>query len=211
MVQLDVAYVSQRDNQYDDGASGNVSCFPTAVSMCIHYCLEQSGLDRTAIGCRAEQQVEDFLNETMDSDEVASWMEETFPKNWWGWGVSSIREIFAVEEYVFNKLLGSRGYAASTTDQLTYEAYKAQIDSGMPCVLSGNFKSVSRVGGHMCCGIGYGDLNTIIVHDPFGSALKGYPTGQTQEQNDEDGYGIEYGQKLFMKANNKMTALIITK
>ena len=139
-------------------------------------------------------------------------MRKKFPASSWVWKYKP-RTVMAVEEYVFNRLMNPHGYKGIMTTNLTYEDYCSIIlSTKLPIVLSGNFSKISRVKGHIVCGIGYSNfgLEEVVVHDPYGSALKGYPKGQSQEDNDGDGFGVSYATRYFER-NKKghMYAIVI--
>ena len=205
----DFEYYSQRDNSI----APNISCFPTSMAMAMNHCLSLEGLDKEAIGCAADMQIEDYINESIESTEVKNWMKRNFRRSWWGWKYRNKRTIFSVEIKVFNLLMNPIGFTASYTGELTYDMYCAHMYyTSLPIVLSGNFKSVSRVGGHIVCGIGYNKkgLGEVIVHDPFGNALNGYPRGQSIARNNAAGTARQYGTRFFIR-NNKghMRAVMI--
>lgn len=202
-----VPYFTQRDNQYQP----NVSCFPTSMAMAMTYCLEQSGLNKTSVGCHDDMQLEDYLNELIYDDETKQWMVENQGRiGAWIWQYTR-RTVYPIEAYVFNRLMNDHGYSAELKT-LSYDKYCEIIETTqIPVVVGGNFSSVSRVGGHVCCGIGFNrvGLKELIVRDPFGSALKGYPKNQTDEQNKTDGFENAYGLRFY--GNGNFTSIVITK
>jgi len=207
----EVEHFSQRDNVYDP----YINCFPTSTSMGINYCLEIKGLDKTVIGCDPKVQIEDYVNQIMIDSSTTKWMKSNFGRSWWGWRYRR-QTIAIVNEYIFNLLMNRHGYKANFTTQLSYDQYCATIfKTKLPIIMSGNFSSVSRIKGHICCGVGFNriGLEELIVHDPYGSALKSYPKGQSLEENSEDGTYVQYSKKFFIKSKNPelMWGLIISK
>mgnify|MGYP001419365198 CR=1 FL=1 len=200
-----VPYYSQRDNQYQP----NVSCFPTSMAMAMAYCLDLIHLDKTAVGCHPNIQLEDYLNELIYDNQTKEWMIQNQGRiGSWIWKYQR-RTIYVIEAYIFNRLMNQYGYNSKYVD-LKYDDYCNNIENTkLPIIVGGNFSSVSRVGGHVCCGIGFNriGLPELIVRDPFGNALKGYPQNQSQEQNDKDGYENAYGLRFF--GNGKFASILI--
>lgn len=202
-----VPYFSQRDNKYQP----MVSCFPTSMAMAMAYCLMQAGKMYEDIGCHANTQLEDYLNELIYDDVTKKWMVDNQGRiGSWIWSYTR-RTIYEIEAYVFNRVMNNLGYRASYID-LTYDRYCELIElRQLPIVVGGNFKAVSRIGGHVCCGIGFNKigLKELIVRDPFGDALKGYPQNQTKEKNDQDGFEKAYGLRFYN--NGKFASVVFEK
>lgn len=202
-----VPYFSQRDNQY----MPNVSCFPTSMAMAMTYCLNLMNKTKEDVGCHSDMQLEDYLNECIYDDTTKQWMVENQGRiGSWIWQYTR-RTIYAVEAYVFNRLMNDIGFSADYVD-LTYDRYCYIIENTqMPIVVGGNFKAVSRIGGHVCCGIGFNKvgMKELIVRDPFGNALKGYPQNQSQTDNEKDGFENAYGLRFYNNGN--FASIVITK
>jgi hypothetical protein len=194
-----VPYYSQRDNK----VANFVSCFPTSMAMAMAYCLDDIGKNKTAVGCHSSMQLEDYINELIYDQVTKAWMVENQGKiGSWIWQYQR-RTIYAVEAYLFNRLMNALGFTA-THKVLSYDTYCTLLeDRRLPIVVGGNFSSVSRVSGHVCCGIGFNKvgLQELIVRDPFGNALKGYPRNQTDEQNEKDGFEVAYGLRFYGKGS----------
>jgi hypothetical protein len=170
---LKVSPKTQRDNLIAPG----YSCFPTSMGMATEYFLRLRGKDKTAIGCPVDAQIEDYLDAAL--------------------GSAVAREDPATESEVFNHYMTPHGVQATFT-HLTYQQLCAQIDNDIPVVIGGNFSSVSRIGGHINCCIGYDtDKQVVINNDPYGSAYKGYPNDISIEQSLADGAEVEYELKFF--------------
>lgn len=203
-----VDYFSQRDNKIKP----YVSCYPTSVAMAINYCLTLKKLDRTAIGCDIDTQIEDYINELFEDSETKAWIKEN--KKWLGFSDNSTaREFLFIENYMFNRLMNPIGYRSEGRLNVSFLEYcEIMEQTKLPIVLAGNFKSVSRIRGHVVCGVGFNKvgLKEVIVHDPFGSALKGYPKNQSLEQNNKDGSFVHYGTRFFVRnAKEHMYTIIV--
>lgn len=200
-----VPYFSQRDNQYDP----MVSCFPTSMAMAMTYCLTTKALDKISLGCQQQMQLEDYINEIIYDDKTTAHLKETKSKNWWGW-LYKRRTIFEIEEYVFNRLMRPFGFFATVFENMPYDKFCATIAMiQLPIILSGDFRSVSTVKGHIVCAIGFNKigLEEIIVNDPYGNAYKKYDPTAAKEGN-----GIAYSTRFFKKdAEGNMTGLLIEK
>lgn len=170
----------QIDNKYKP----YVSCAPTSLGMAMGYCLGKVGLDKRAVGCGLDMQIEDYINHLIDDADTQAWIKAN-DLRYGGWFQTYIRkgnaarQILAVDAYVFTRLmLNIAGFKATYRALAGYNDYCQTIQrTQLPVVVAGNFSSVSRVGGHVLCGIGYNrvGLQELIVNDPFGDALQGYP------------------------------------
>lgn len=193
---------TQRDNVIDP----SVSCFPTSVGMCADYCLTSIGKTKADIGCAPNMQIEDYFNQVISSKEVNDWMKANTSKlGSWIWNFKP-RTIFYVENYVFNMLMNPLGFKSVVSVDGDYDAFCSFISANkLPCVISGNFSSVSKVQGHMTCAHGFNKIGMkeIIVNDPWGDALTGYKS--------TDGANKSYGLKFFLKDKNKLNVLLISK
>lgn len=206
----DVGYLSQRDNKYIDPKSNtnvaSISCFPTSMAMIINYCLTQLGLDKNAIGCSQSVQVEDYINRLLDDSQTTAWMRKnTKSLGSWIWKYKR-RTIYALEVYIFNRLMKPLGYEAKAIYNVTYETICHILkQTELPMILGGNFKSVSRVGGHMNCLVGYNGigLKEFIVNDPYGNAFTNY--------RDQIGNYVTYPVKFYQRRNKKIFCIAITK
>lgn len=192
-----VTYLTQRDNEI----APSISCFPTSMGMVVETILRLLGLDKTAIGCASNMQTEDYINQCMDSKEVDTWLKDNISRiGRWVLNYKR-RTIYVIEAYVFNLLMNPYGYEATyksvTFDELCEILYTAKL----PCVVGGNFASVSSVKGHMVCAIGYNTIGIkeLIVHDPYGDALKGY--------KNIDGNARVYGSKFFEDSKGKINII----
>jgi hypothetical protein len=155
------------------------------------------------VGCSEDMQLEDYINLIVDDPETLVY----FKKNQVRYGSwilkyfinKNARTVFAVEEYVFNRLMNEHGFKAIVNTKMKYEDYCNHLETtNLPIILGGDFKSVSRVGGHMNCGIGFNStgLKEVIVNDPYGDALEGYPKLKVEEMKAE---AIRYPIKFFIK------------
>ena len=204
---------TQRDNQYlEQGKNvASISCFPTSVGMSAAYALSTIGLDKTAIGCGPEMQIEDYFNQTLSSPAIYKWEKSNVEKlGSWIWGYKP-RTIYAVEAQAFNMLMNPHGFKATARDDLNYASVCALLEKHkLPFVIGGNFKSVSKVDGHLNCLIGFNQigLQEFIVHDPYGDALLGYaPDKKTGKHN---GARRHYSAKFYERGKNKtMNVLVI--
>jgi len=195
-VELPVTHFSQRDNELKP----MVSCFPTSVAMMIDYLLQSKGKAKEDINCPGDTQLEDWINYQLQSAQTKQWMKRSKLGNWiWKFNP---REIYHVEAYMFNTLMIEHGYRARHK-AISFAQYCEQIQKAIPVVMGGNFKSTSRIGGHVVCGIGYiNNPDKIIVNDPFGDAKKGYPKGQDLKLNDENGRATIYDLAYFKNGKN---------
>jgi hypothetical protein len=203
----DVPAFTQMDNKYKP----HVSCFPTSLAMGMSYCLKLRGLDKTAVGCGRDEQLEDFINFLLEDSQTIKWIEDTNVK-YGGWFLPFLkkkmqRRILIVEAYLFNRLMSKFGYRARVNTFMTYDRYCVMIEEGYPVILVGDFSSVSRIGGHVVCGIGYDNtlgVREVIVNDPYGNALLGYP-----KEGEMLGSNVSYPLKLFFKSKNYMWGVIL--
>jgi len=208
-----VEYFSQRDNKYIDPNSktnvASISCFPTSLAMCMNYALKKIGLDKTAVGCASENQLEDYINRIIDDYETKQWMIKNQGRlGSWIWKYKR-RTLYAIEEYIFNRLMNQHGYKAEAKYNFTYETVCNVLkQTELPMVIGGNFSSVSKVQGHMNCCIGYNSigLKEFIVHDPYGNALKGYSQETIGKGND-----LRYPVKFFQKEKGYIYCVVISK
>lgn len=193
---------TQRDNKIDP----SISCFPTSSAMVMQYCLNLIGKGKEAVGCSSSMQLEDYINQVISSKEVDDWMKANTSKlGKWIWDYNK-RTIFCVEEYVFNLLMNPLGFKATSGVGITYKAFCDFISTNqLPCVISGDFRSVSKVQGHMNCVFGFNNvgIQTLLVNDPYGNALTGY--------KDQNGANMSYGLKFYLKAGNTLNVLLISK
>ena len=193
---------TQRDNAIEP----YVSCFPTAVGMSADYCLASVGKTKADIGCADNMQIEDYFNQVIGSKEVNDWMKANTSKiGKWIWNYKP-RTIFYVENYVFNLLMNPHGFKSTVSTEGTYDDFCTFMETHkLPCVISGDYGSVSKVRGHMTCARGFNriGMQEIIVNDPWGNALKGY--------KDLDGSNKSYGLKFFLKPGNKLNVLLVSK
>lgn len=193
----DVPYHSQRDNKYDP----SITCYPTSLSMVIAYILQLNNLDKTAIGCKQEQQLEDFLYKDIYSQETKDWMYETGFKSDLKPHTTAI-----IEEHIFNKHMKQYGYRCKFIQNATYDDYCFAIDKfQVPQLLHGKYPLKYKTLGHVVAGVGYNKLNkSFIINDPFGSWI-------TQYQN-VNGKEVEYPfGGIYIKQNNLMWMTSIIK
>jgi hypothetical protein len=188
---LDEHNNTQRDNKI----SPYYSCFPTSMAMASEYLLSLQKLTRADIGCQ-DGELADFYNQKLDDDNTTEYV-KSLGKNYQYLLTVTRREQPELEEFIFNRFMTSVGWNAKSK-KISYAEYCKEIDAGIPVVLGGNFSSVCRIGGHIVCGIGYDDeKKTVIVNDPYGSALKGYPNNVGIEQATKDGEAVEYPLTFF--------------
>lgn len=197
-----VEYFTQRDNKI----FASISCFPTSLAMCINYCLTQAGLNKSAVGCAPENQLEDYLNMILDDNETKQWMIKNQGRlGMWIWQYKR-RTLYAVESYIFNRLMNSLGYKSTESYNAGYQTVCNLLKQNeLPMVIGGNFSSVSSVGGHMVNLVGYNSigLKEFIVNDPYGNALTGY--------KDDKGEYVRYPSKFFEKSKGEIYCLVISK
>jgi hypothetical protein len=207
--------------QVDNVYSPYVSCFPTSLAMAIDYCLMLIGKEKIDVGCAEDMQLEDYINLIIDDPETIAYFKENQVK-YGSWILKyfknkNARTVFAVEEYVFNRLMNEHGFTAKVNTALTYEEYCQHIETfKMPIILGGDFSSIKRadpkakpIEGHMNCGIGFNStgLKEVIVNDPYGNALEGYPKLEAEEMEAE---AVRYPIKFFVKKDTmKMWGLMI--
>jgi len=201
---------TQVDNKY----APYISCFPTSMGMAMTYCLKSIGKSKIDVGCGPDMQIEDYINHLIDDQETQKWIKDNNVKygSWmlnYIWKGNAARQILYVETYVFNRLMQEHGFLAEAYTNLQYDQYCEKIEeNNCPIVISGNFSSVSRIKGHVTCGIGFNrkNLKELIVHDPYGNALDGYPKTEIKAT------GVRYPVKFFiMDKYNNMYANVIKK
>lgn len=184
----DVIYHTQRNNKNDP----YVTCYSTSISTVIDCILKTIGLDKGALGCPLEMQLDDFIYNEIYSKETKKWIRKNVSK--FGAWMLNVRPqtIAYVEEYIFNKFMNRYGYECKFKMNQTFFDYCKLIDeTGLPQILHGYFKPETKVGGHVIVGVGY-DIETIeasagflnpritatlesfIVHDPYGDANTKY-------------------------------------
>ena len=194
-----VPYFTQRDNKFEPF----VNCFATSNAMAITYCLSLIGKTKVDVGCSADIQLEDHIFEWTKSPQVDEWIKKTFKSNWFGWAyvkVNNKKVLWDVQQYIANQLLNPFGYQAKMNERMTYEDYCTLIvRTKCPILLGGDFRTVSTVQGHICCGVGFNPigLKEVIVHDPYGNALTGY-------YEKLKGNAVQYGERFFIKSNGFM-------
>jgi len=197
--------------QFDNKYKRFITCFPTSTSMAINYCLSLKKLNKVAVGCSEKMQLEDYVYQIIYEDETKKHFMNKHGAKWWGWQYKR-HTVAAVNEYIFNLLMQKHGFMSGFKTDMTYEHYCSTIaTTKLPIVLSGNFKSVSKIGGHIVCGIGFNKIGMkeVIAHDPFGNALDGYPPLDAETRM-EKGFEVTYSTKFFTKdKNGSMWGLII--
>jgi len=198
----DVNYFTQRDNKREP----YVTCFNTSLAMCIDYCLNQAGLDKASIGCGETTQLEDYLDMLISDNETTQWMIDNQGRiGAWIWKYKR-RTIYAIEAYIFNRLMNNLGYKAEEKYNWTYETVCHSLEQNeLPMVIGGNFSSVSSVGGHMNCLVGYNaiGLKEFIVHDPYGNAMTKYV--------DQVGSYVRYPTKFYIKDGQYYYVIAVSK
>ncbi len=201
MILKEVDYFLQTDNDL----FATTSCYSTSMAMAMDYCLDLAGKRKEDIGCPVYSQLEDYLTKIAQSYETRQWIKRNVSK-YGSWMLKyKPRTIAYVQEYIFNSMMKQYGYKSKFSTTITYQEYCKHIrDEKLPVVIHGNFKSVSRVKGHIVCGVGYGD-NTLIVHDPYGDAL------YDKYRSHEKGEFAEYYQYLLTRdwKNKRMWGQLI--
>lgn len=207
----------QIDNPHDP----YYTCAPTSNGMATAYCLSLVGKTRVDIGCGPDNQIEDYINALTQDDDTILWIKNNDARfGGWMWNyiktwVNSAgskgnppRQILAVEAYVFTRVMEEHGFKAEYMAFPTYDAYCAKIlETKLPMLLAGDFSSVSRVGGHVNCGIGFNrkGLQEIITNDPFGNGLRGFPPPN-------DCIEMRYPARLFLRPKpTRIDAVVITR
>lgn len=190
--QIPVTYFSQRDNLIKP----SYSCFPTSLAMAADYILQQCGSSWKDV-IPAGVQMEDHINTMLDDAATTEWLKSQASKLG-GWVLTTTRrENFYAEAYIFNRIIGNHPYEAAYK-RINYQMLCEQIDRDLPVVIGGNYSSTSRVGAHVVCAVGYDTkLPGIIVNDPFGSAIAGYPKGLPVEDHEKAGRGVLYPIKYY--------------
>ncbi|MCP4650346.1 MAG: hypothetical protein GY853_09755 [PVC group bacterium] len=196
-------YLTQTDNKW----FSSTSCYPTSMAMAMYWCLKLAGNSEYEIGCPLNMQLEDYISKTSQSKETKNWIKQNISK-YGNWMLDYKPRVIAhVESMIFNKLMNHLYFKATFSTQISLNDYITHLDkSKMPIVLHGNFKTVSKVAGHIVCGVGYNESNNnIIVMDPFGNAL------HDKYKSHEKGEYAEYPASLVMKdqKNQKMWGQII--
>ena len=201
---------TQVDNKY----APYVSCFPTSIGMGMTYCLKSIGKTKLDVGCGADMQIEDYINHLIDDQETQKWIRDNDAKygSWMAQYVrkgNTARQILYVESYIFNRLMNEHGFSAESLTNMTYDQYCQKIEeNNCPIIISGKFSSSTRIGSHINCGIGFNrkGLKEVIVHDPFGNALDGYPSTEIKAT------AVRYPIKFFLiEKNTYMYGVVLKK
>jgi len=175
-----------------------ITCFPTSVAMAIDYILTIEGKTPASIGID-EPQIEDYLTKMESTSSIKAWMIKTLGS--WATGyLSKSWLVGAVEEKAFDDLMNKIGYDGKFTTELSYGALCKQLkDTNLPQVICGDFSSVSQVGGHINCAIGFDfDNKMVITSDPYGYA---FHPGYTDPNNSMLGCGVKYSWNQFFMRN----------
>jgi len=208
----DVECFSQDNNKYIDPITkknvASVSCFNTCVAMCVRYALKLKELDKSAVGCGISTDLDDYINMIIDDNETQNWINTNLKGSWIIDYIkrNAKRQVFAIESYVFNRLMNQHGFKCQERYDLTYETICNVLKQNeLPMIIGGNFSSVSSVGGHMNCLVGYNSigLKEFIVNDPHGNALTGY--------TNKIGAYVRYPIKFFLQKDNTIWCLVISK
>jgi len=195
-------YLTQTDNKW----FSSTSCYPTSMAMAIYWCLKLVGKSEYDIGCPLNMQLEDYITSITQSKETKTWIKQNVSK-YGNWMLRFKPRVIAyVEEMIFNKLMNQFYFKSTFSANISFQEYRKNIDKNMPVVLHGDFRTVSKVAGHIVCGVGYDESNnSIYVMDPFGNALI------DKYKSHEDGEYAEYHINLVMKnkKNQKLWGQII--
>lgn len=197
---INVPYYSQRDNRY----APYISCYPTSMGMAMAYCLSLKKLDKTAIGCDYDMQIEDYINKITMSDEIQKWLKKNQNiLGKWIWKFKP-RTIAYVEEHIFNKLMNKHGFECVFRTDISFEDYCNIIErEQLPQIVHGKFTPETSVRGHIICGIGFDRMNQrIIAHDPYGDAREKYKI--------HTGADVEYDFNHWFIKNKKHKSMWLT-
>ena len=111
---------------------------------------------------------------------------------------------------LFNMLMNAFGFKAVSRQDVKHDELCNHLEKyKLPCVIGGNFSSVSSVQGHMNCLIGFNNIGMqeFIVNDPYGNALKGYQPVDGKYE----GIELHYGTKFFLKGPDQYWTVLIEK
>jgi len=195
-----VTYKTQRNNKWYKRSA----CYNTSMAISMQDCLDSIGMTPQDIGCGEDQQLEDYLYVVSQSDAMQKWMKQAASRygRWLLKYLKAVRMVAVAEDEIFNRLMNKHGFKSTFYENMPWETFKRKLE--YPSVVRGKFP-ILLGGGHMCCCIGYREESNgddiIIVHDPFGNALKKY--------KDHDGNTMEYpAKKWFVKKKRIFTNLI---
>ncbi len=166
-------YLTQQDNKLHPF----VTCFPTSEAMVIKYLLNENEKPQTLLGIPEDMQIEDYITQTAKTQKIINWMF----KNVGDWTHDYAQKAWTVayvEEKIFDDIIKPLGnYDAVFHDVATLEdVHEALSENNTPCVLFGNFGSVSSsVKGHINCCVGVNlETREVINNDPYGNALNNF-------------------------------------
>jgi len=182
---------TQRDNMYDS----SFTCCPTSAAMKMRF--------KTKVSFAPEgMQDEDFIYKSAYS--LTADEKETLRQQQGAWIFNyKPYQVLPIMEYVCNKIVQPFGFSVVMSWGITFDNIISSIDAGNPVVCLGNFASISKIGGHYNCIIGYDtDTKKVITNDPWGNALTGY--------TDQNGEKMEYNWSLFCQANQASYGLYIS-
>lgn len=172
-----VDYYSQRNNKFEPFRT----CFPTSQAMTINYCLSTIKKKPKDLGCPEGVQLEDFITEIMNGDEMKKWTKDNVSRlGDWVLNVNPRYNAYA-EEYLFNKLMNPFGFKATFKDSVTFDEYCDYLEgTKLPQIAFGRFPLLlTGGGGHICCAVGFNRVNrTLILMDPYGDASSKYENPQ---------------------------------
>lgn len=169
MIIENVPYFPQVDNKLYN----STSCYMTSLAMVIQFCLERKNLGHLDIGCKDDQQMEDYFTDKCIQ-------------------AGKDRGHALTAKWLFNKFMGPFAYKDEFVEGLGFDALRNHlISSKLPVVIHGYFKGIGGVGGHINCCVGF-DGDEIICHDPWGNAEDGYKEHETA------GYAVKYPLKYFI-------------
>jgi len=170
------AYRTQRENRLKPHSSCNV----TSMAMA----LDVTGWSRMIdTGGRS---LPDYLTEFFETPKAYDMMKVLAP---WAVGQYPPQQVHAVLEWGINFLIGQKAIQFSTTWSI--DKINTALDSGMPCVISGDFPYYDNRGnettiGHIVTLVGYikdneNKIISYIIDDPYGDYHTRY---QSHEGND---------------------------
>lgn len=166
---LNVEYFTQLDNKL----FSSTSCYPTSMAMTMNFCLQRINRTKESVGCPSTWQLEDFITNMSESNNVKQWLASEGVKKYGKWVLDYKPRVVAyTESHIFNLLMKDKfKYTATFKDNLTYKEICDQIEfNEMPVPIHGTFPFLQG-GGHICCAVGFvRDKEILIVHDPFGNA-----------------------------------------
>ena len=196
---------TQKNNLYFPSSS----CFNSSISNCMQHCLDILGLDKTAVGCHLDQQLEDYIYLLSEANTTKTWIKQNLTKLG---GVAvlqySPRVLYGVETYMFNTLMNHLGYKATFLEGTTYDNFCNKMEqTNLPMVIGADFRTICPVQGHMLTAVGFNKigLQQIIVNDSWGNACTRYTDGSKSCRE------VAYALRFFQVYGKGLNAVCIEK